>query len=115
MGSEDDNIEENMWFLDDFKQYTKKIFNEDIWEESVLPLMKKVIISSLECVQTRIIHRTNSFELFGYDIMIDEDHKPWLIEVNKFPTLEHSTHVTSNLVPRLMRDMCKLLIDEVDK
>ena len=47
--------------------------------------------------------------------MIDEAHIPWLIEINKFPTLEHSTHVTSNLVPRLMRDMCKLIIDGVDK
>jgi hypothetical protein len=27
-------------------------------------------------------HRNNSFELFGFDIMVDDDFKVWLVEVN---------------------------------
>ena len=28
-----------------------------------------------------------SFELFGYDFMLDEDLNPWLIEVNTNPSI----------------------------
>ena len=33
------------------------------------------------------IHRTNCYEVYGFDIMIDSDLKPWLIEINLSPSL----------------------------
>jgi len=33
------------------------------------------------------IHRTNCYEVYGFDIMIDSDFKPWLIEINLSPSL----------------------------
>jgi tubulin monoglycylase TTLL3/8 len=36
-------------------------------------------------------NRKNSFEFLGYDFMIDEDLKVWMIEVNSSPSMDYST------------------------
>jgi D-alanine-D-alanine ligase-like ATP-grasp enzyme len=33
-------------------------------------------------------NRKNSFEVFGYDLMVDADLKVWLIEVNSSPSMD---------------------------
>ena len=46
--------------------------------------------------------RSNCFELFGYDIMLDSDLNPWILEVNLAPSLTADSpldyHIKSNLV-----------------
>ena len=34
-----------------------------------------------------IKNRNNSFELLGYDFMVDEDLKTWILEINSSPTM----------------------------
>ena len=29
--------------------------------------------------------------MFGYDFMVDENFNTWILEINKSPTMEHST------------------------
>lgn len=49
--------------------------------------MKDLIIDTILSVKTQInpCKRKNIFELFGYDFLIDEDMRLWLIEVNTNP------------------------------
>jgi hypothetical protein len=51
--------------------------------------MKDIIIDSILSAKNTINpnNRQNCFELFGYDFLIDEDFRCWLIEINTNPYL----------------------------
>merc|ERR1712032_1350756 len=53
--------------------------------------MQEVILFSLFSVQKVMIQDKHCFELYGYDLMISSDLKPWLIEVNASPSLTANT------------------------
>jgi hypothetical protein len=57
--------------------------------EHFVPRMKDLIIDSILSVKTQLNpnKRKNVFEIFGYDFLIDEDFRVWLIEVNTNPYL----------------------------
>ncbi len=46
----------------------------------------QVIIHSLRSVQNVMINDRHCFECYGYDILIDGDLKPWLVEVGSGTT-----------------------------
>ena len=68
-------------------------------------------MSSLESVRRRLRVCARSFELFGYDFLIDANYGLWLIEVNTNPCLEESSKLLQILLPRMVNDMLKLTID----
>ncbi|XP_056305040.1 probable tubulin polyglutamylase TTLL9 [Danio aesculapii] len=75
--------------------------------ETVQTLFKEidnVFIRSLLSVQKTIINDKHCFELYGYDILLDQDLKPWLIEVNASPSLTASSQEDYDLKYRLLED-----------
>jgi len=50
-----------------------------------MPRMKDLIIDSILAGKKYMVPNTYSFELLGYDFMIDEDYRIWLIEINHNP------------------------------
>jgi len=53
--------------------------------------IEDICVNSLLAVQKVMINDKHCFEMYGYDIMIDDNLKPWLIEVNASPSLTADT------------------------
>lgn len=54
-------------------------------------------------------HVTNCFELFGFDILIDDTLKPWLIEVNLSPSLGCDSPLDTKVKASLLTDLLTLV------
>lgn len=57
--------------------------------------------------------RPHTFELFGFDFLIDEDFRTWLLEVNTNPYLGTPNQYMKILVPQMLNDMLKIVLDPV--
>lgn len=53
--------------------------------------------------------RNNCFELFGFDILIDNRLKPWLIEVNLSPSLATESPLDKKIKTGLLTDLFNLI------
>ena len=90
------------------RQNTGKNFYKDIY-----PKIVYIIRLAVGSVKSSLNHlnRTNCFEIFGCDFILDEKYKPYLLEINLNPGLEISSPLISKLVPRFVDDALKLTID----
>jgi len=91
-----------------------KNFEEYFWEE-----IKRLVKITFDAIFNRINLLNpnkipNCFELFGFDIMVDESYRCWLIEANFIPGLtdEDNSYLKAYL-DRMMDDMFKLTVDEM--
>ena len=53
-------------------------------------------------------HRTNCFEILGFDVLIDSDLKPWLLEVNLSPSLACDSPLDLSIKSNLVCDAFNL-------
>lgn len=101
----------NMWSLEEYKKYLNTIDRNTVWDEVIYPGMKKCIIGVMLNGQNRIMGNKNRFELYGCDYVLDNDYKPWLIEINSNPDLNNTTEVTAQICPEVISDIIKVIID----
>ena len=76
--------------------------------------IQDICINSLLAVQKVMINDKHCFEMYGYDIMIDDTLKPWLIEVNASPSLTADTPQDYELKFGLLDDVFSV-VDVEDK
>jgi tubulin polyglutamylase TTLL1 len=68
-----------------------------------------LIIHSLKAVQNVMINDRHCFECYGYDVLIDADLKPWLMEVNASPSLSCTTESDRIMKLSLLRDIYNIV------
>ena len=58
-------------------------------------------------------NRKNVFELFGFDFLLDEDFRVWLIECNTNPFYGTPNAFMKELVPKMFNDLLKIVVDPI--
>lgn len=103
--------------LESLNEYFKEIFpDKDVTvEKHIIPRMKDLIIDTFQCSKKQLNpgKKKHVFELFGYDFLIDEDLRTWLLEVNTNPYLGTPNQYISELVPRMLDDMLEIVVDSI--
>jgi tubulin polyglutamylase TTLL9 len=66
-------------------------------------------LKSIGAVQKVIMNDKHCFELYGYDILIDDTLKPILIEINANPSLTSNTTSDNEMKVKMLDDMLTIL------
>ncbi|CAD0196344.1 unnamed protein product [Chrysodeixis includens] len=104
----------NMWDSDKYKDYLNRIDKGRVWNKIIYPGMRKTIIGIMLSCQDSLSVCKNRFELYGCDFILDKEYKPWLIEINASPDLNHTTPVTAKICPAVLHDIIKVVIDHAN-
>ena len=71
--------------------------------------IQSIITKSLQSVQHIMIQDKHCFELFGYDVIIDDNLKPWLIEVNASPSLTANTQADYDFKAQMLHNVLDIV------
>ncbi|XP_054722373.1 tubulin monoglutamylase TTLL4-like [Uloborus diversus] len=82
-------------------------------KETITDMIIRTIICA-ETPMTRLVRTYskstyNCYELFGFDIMLDKNLKPWLLEVNISPSLHTRSMLDSSVKGHLVQDIFNLV------
>ena len=96
------------WYFRELKTYLMGRYNEE-QINSMFDGIQNIIIKCFYAVQSVIAKDRHCFELYGYDILIDENLKPWLIEINSNASLTASTERDAQTKIKMLDDLLTIV------
>ncbi|CAO2628819.1 Probable tubulin polyglutamylase TTLL2 [Lemmus lemmus] len=94
------------WTLSRFFSYLR---NGDVDDLRLWRKINHLVILTVLAVAPTIPEANNCFELFGFDILIDDNLKPWLLEVNYSPALSLDCSTDVSVKRSLVHDIIELI------
>lgn len=103
-----DNVTGGKWHLRNMKLFLYSKYDKTVIDKMFYRI-QEVIIQSIVSVSKVVINDKHSFELYGYDVMIDSDLNPILIEVNGNPSLTANTIADESMKVGMLDDMMTIV------
>ncbi|XP_043930726.1 probable tubulin polyglutamylase TTLL2 [Protopterus annectens] len=94
------------WTLNQFRKY---IHNLNVDESLLWERINNIVTLTMLSLSSVLSPTANCFELLGFDILIDETMKPWLLEVNFSPSLSLDCLVDVSVKESMLQDLMELL------
>ncbi|XP_066927671.1 polyglutamylase complex subunit TTLL1-like isoform X2 [Clytia hemisphaerica] len=108
-GDEYNSTHGGKWTIENLRLYlegtrghevTNKLFDDIHW----------LIVHSLKSVSGVMVNDRHCYEVYGYDIIIDDFLKPWIIEVNASPSLSATTSADRIMKFSLVNDVINIVV-----
>ena len=100
------------WPLKSLRFYLASHYGE-ARTQKLFDAIDAIVVNTLKACQGVMINDRHCFELYGYDIIVDENLKPWLIEVNASPSLSATTEADRILKFKLINDTLQCVVPRV--
>ena len=99
----------------DFQKYLDANFpklNIDFYRD-ILPQIAKLVTDTFRAAYTKIdpYKRMNCFELYGFDFMLDDEFKVYLIEANTNPCLTTPCPLLTRIISNLLDSTFRIALD----
>ena len=98
--------------LDMLRTKLARQYNID-FDYLIWPQVKDIIIKVFACCQNDMPYCPSTFEMFGFDVIIDSNFRCWLLEINSSPSLERTNVLDDEIKLPLVQDIIKI-IDPID-
>uniref|UniRef100_A0A3Q1BZK2 Tubulin--tyrosine ligase-like protein 5 n=1 Tax=Amphiprion ocellaris TaxID=80972 RepID=A0A3Q1BZK2_AMPOC len=104
----------NKWSMSAVLRYLKQEGKDTtLLMRQIEDLIIKAVLSAELQIATAckmfVPHKTNCFELYGFDVLIDSNLKPWLLEVNLSPSLACDAPLDLKIKASMIADMLSLI------
>jgi hypothetical protein len=73
--------------------------------------VKRMLTYTVHAAQSKLQRKLGCFELMGCDVLIDENFRPYLLEVNTNPAIDLDTAVKLAAIPPVVNGTLDLVLD----
>ncbi|KAG1687261.1 hypothetical protein DVH05_005311 [Phytophthora capsici] len=87
----------------------RRLAAEGVDVDQVKRNIEEVVLKALLCGEDQIPFQVNSFDLLGYDILLDNDLRPWLIEINSSPSMARDHDLDYQVKDAMILDTLRIV------
>jgi hypothetical protein len=97
--------------LAEFKEELRSITGSHTsWEDKLRPQLCNIVVQTMRAAEKKLTPRPENFELYGFDLMVDESLNIWLLEVNLSPSCEARTPHLDSMISRMVRRLVDVAV-----
>lgn len=96
------------WTLQTLERYVEATLGGGTWS-AIWDRVCGRVLQSLACAEDAIPRCPCCFELFGFDVLLDEDLQAWVLEANASPAMDVECEQDEEVKPTLIREVVRLL------
>ncbi|PBC32195.1 tubulin monoglutamylase TTLL4-like [Apis cerana] len=108
------------WSFSSLWSYLKQ---EDVNVSELWSLIKNIIIKTFVAVESsmnaaiseNLVSSYSCYELYGFDVLLDESLRPWLLEVNILPSLQTDSPLDTSIKGTLVKNVLNMAGYQIPK